>query len=317
MRTGNQNFASYVDQSVHCHELLEGNGGNKMDRGIIAAPGIIIPLDQGFRMERSISAEEIRYYVMYWDKIVIPGNNLIYITIPEEEQLLAEGAISRPRVVYQGSFSGDQITAAMLYCQSLVAEKLLPERSTDWVVHQIGNEAAFPSGLSGERNVIRVALAGALPVPEAETPIADILEYKERRRDELHDLHDALDEMYLSILSTPDHDLATKKTVARLKESISNLESASSERFQKSRKYDLEVQLNLSGKDIAAGASAGALIDFFSNGFTIPLATIAGAALSALKIGIKAVQTFNPAADKQKLAYLCRAAQEHLIDSRS
>lgn len=292
-------------------------GDNKMDRGIIAAPGIIIPLNQGFMMERSISAEEIRYYVMYWDKVVIPSNNLVYIGIPEEEQLLGSGAISRPRVAFQGSFGGDQLTAAILSCQSIVAEKLIPETNTDWVVHQIGTEFAFPPEFSGKRSVIRVALAGALPVPAAETPIVDILEFKERRRNELRELHDALDEMYLSILSTPDHDLATKKAVARLKESISNLESAASERFQKSRKYDLEVQLNLSGKDIAAGASAGALIDFFSNGFTIPLATIAGAVLSAIKIGIKAVYTFNPAANKQKLAYLCHAMQERLIDRRS
>jgi hypothetical protein len=292
-------------------------GDKKMDRGVIAAPGIIIPQNEGFMMERSISAEEIRYYVMYWDKVVIPGNNLVYIGIPEEEQLLASGAISRPRVAFRGSFGGDQVTAAILSCQSIVAEKLIPETSTDWVVHQIGNELAFPSELSTERNVVRVALAGSLPVPVAETPIANILEFKERRRDELRELHDALDEMYLSILSTPDHDLATKRAVARLKESISNLESAASERFQKSKKYDLEVQLNLSGKDVAAGASAGALIDFFTNGFTIPLATVAGAALSAIKIGIKAVHTFSPAANKQKLAYLCHAAQEHLIDMRS
>lgn len=288
-----------------------------MDRGVIAAPGVIIPQNKGFMIERSLSAEEIRYYVMYWDKVVIPGNNLVYIGIPEEKQLLESGAISRPRVAFQGSFRGDQATAAILTCQSIVAEKLIPETNTDWVVHQIGTEFAFPSELSSEKNVIRVALAGVLPVPAAETPIVDILEFKERRRDELRGLQDALDEMYLSILSTPDHDLATKKTIARLKESISNLESVTSERFQKPRKYDFEVQLNLSGKDIAAGASVGALIDFFSNGFTIPLATIVGAALSAIKIGIKAECTFNPAANKQKLAYLCHATQELLIDGRS
>ncbi len=60
-----------------------------MDRGVIASPGIITPLSQGFRMERSISPEELRYYVMYWDKVVIPRNNLVYIGVPEEEDLIA------------------------------------------------------------------------------------------------------------------------------------------------------------------------------------------------------------------------------------
>src|SRR5436190_9929012 len=115
-----------------------------MDRGVIAAPGIIRPIAQGFVMERPLSQEELRYYVLYWDKVVIPGNNLVYIGIPEEEALIASGAISRPRVAFSGSYHGDQLTYALLSCQSLVAAKLVKESNSDWVMHQIGDSVVVP-----------------------------------------------------------------------------------------------------------------------------------------------------------------------------
>ena len=45
-----------------------------------------------------------------------------------------------PLTVFQGSFQGDQTTNAVLACQSIVANKLVKDKSVDWVIHQIGNE---------------------------------------------------------------------------------------------------------------------------------------------------------------------------------
>lgn len=284
-----------------------------MDRGVIASPGIIIPLAQGFRMDRSISPEELRYYVMYWDKVVIPGNNLVYISIPEEEDLISCGAIERPRIGFQGSFQGDQITNAILACQSIVASELVHDKSTDWVIHQVGNSIICPDEFKQQRNIIRVDLASVLPVPSGNTPINEVLEFKERRSAELKELHEALDEFYEQILSAPDPDLASKKAVSRLQESILSLNQVSSEKFERSRKFDFSVELNLSGKDISVGASSGAIIDFLATGYTIPLATLVGAIASTINIKSKSTNTFQPASENTKLAYLSHASQEGVI----
>ena len=283
-----------------------------MDRGVIASPGIITPLGQGFRLERNISAEELRYYVMYWDKVVIPGNNLVYIGIPEEEDLISCGAIERPKIGFQGNFQGDQVTNAILSCQSIVASELVNDKSTDWVMHQIGNSIICPEEFNETRNIIRVDLANVLPVPSADTPINEVLEFKERRSSELKELHEALDEFYEQILTSPDPELSTKKVVSRLQESVSNLNTASNEKFNHSRKFDFSAELNLSGKDISLGASSGALIDFLATGYTIPLATIAGAIISTINIRSKSTNTFKPASDNTKLAYLSHANEEGL-----
>ena len=286
-----------------------------MDRGVIVVPVIIKPLRDGFIIERSISKEEMRYYLLYWDKVVIPGNNLVYIGVPEEKELISCEAISRPMVPFQGSFRGDQVAGAFLTCQSIVAEKLVRDKTVDWAIHQIGDSLALPTDFATQQDIIRVALANAMPVPDGEVPIHEILEFKHRRKDELIEMHNSIDELYFEVLNSPDEGLATKKVLSRFKSSIQNLDKASHEKFKKTRKYDLSAELNINGKDIIRGASAGALFDFFSNGFTIPIATILGAVVAMIKITAKVSSAFQPAKANTKLAYISNASKENIINS--
>ena len=286
-----------------------------MDRGVIAASSIIRPLEQGFVMERSISKEELRYYILYWDKVVIPGNNLVYIAVPEEEELIASQAIARPRVQFQGTYQGSQVTDAILGCQALVAERLVQDKTVDWVLHQVGDSLALPSNFVSQRDTIRVALANTLPVPYAEVPVQEILKFKQNRKDELVELHNSIDELYFEVLNSPDKGLATKKAVFRFQSAIQNIDKTSHERFKKTRKYDLSVELNLNGKDIIAGASAGALIGFFGGGFAIPITAAIGAVVPMIKINAKASYTFKPAKENTKLAYISNASKENIINS--
>jgi hypothetical protein len=53
-----------------------------MTRRIIAAPAIISIHGNGFTIERGLSPQEIRYYALYWDRVVIPGNNIVYVGLP-------------------------------------------------------------------------------------------------------------------------------------------------------------------------------------------------------------------------------------------
>jgi len=87
--------------------MSTSKGVYKMDRGVIASPGSINRLPKGFQMERSLSIDELRYYILYWDKVVIPGNNLVYIGLPEEELLIESGALERPQIGFSGRFEGD------------------------------------------------------------------------------------------------------------------------------------------------------------------------------------------------------------------
>jgi len=207
------------------------------------------------------------------------------------------------------------VTGALLACQSIVAEKLVRDKTVDWVLHQIGDSLALPADFASQQDTIRVALANALPVPDGEVPIHEILGFKQRRKDELIELHNSIDELYFEVLNSPDEGLATKKVLSRFQSAIQNLDKASHEKFKKTRKYDLSADLNINGKDIISGASAGALVDFFSNGFTIPIATMLGALVALIKISAKASFTFEPAKENTKLAYISNASKENIIIS--
>ena len=77
-------------------------------------------------------------------------------------------------------------------------------------------------------------------------------------------------------------------------------------------KHDLSAELNLYGRDILIGAAAGAGLDFAS-GFTLPIATIAGALMSIVKVTAKTTRTFQPAEKNLKLAYLSDARKNGLL----
>ncbi|QDE47364.1 hypothetical protein EIN43_08810 [Enterobacter hormaechei] len=65
-------------------ELLKVNGG------------------KGFTTGRGISTEELNYLMLYWDKLVSPTNNIIHISLANEEELENCGVLYRPKFTQQG-----------------------------------------------------------------------------------------------------------------------------------------------------------------------------------------------------------------------
>jgi hypothetical protein len=285
-----------------------------MQRCVIASPAIISIHGNDFTMERSISAEEVRYYAMYWDKVVIPGSNLVYIGIPEEDVLIETGVIDRPRVGFSGSWGGVDIGHSFALAQAAVAKKLIEEdMSTDWVIHQIGKTLSLPSEFLEQSNILRLDLINILPVPCGEVPIVDVLEFKQRRSDELSNLHLHLEHAYLEALKSPVPDLAGTLAIRELDKAIQDLQAVTSEKWQRTSKFDFSMELNLDGSRIVQGVAAGAAFDFFSNGLVIPIGSIVGGIASVFKLKASHSSTFIPAAKQDKLAYLSHAQKQGLL----
>lgn len=288
-----------------------------MKRGIIAAPAVISRLPIGFQIGRNLSIDDLRYYALYWDEVVIPANNVVYIGLDQEEEFISAGAIKRPSLPLSELMDADGMIScdaeSMISWQSKIAEGLVKEnKGIDWVIQQFGDECFILENYSEERNTLRVDLAACLPVPTGEVNIHDILDFKEKRKNEFIALHEYLDEFYEQALSSPDQSLASKKGLSKLAKSINDLDKVTHERFQKSNKHDLSAELNLYGRDIWIGAAAGAGLAAstgldFASGFTLPIATIAGALMSTVRVTAKTTRTFQPAEKNLKLAYLSDA----------
>lgn len=287
-----------------------------MTRGVVANPAIINinGNSNGFTMERSLSPQEIRYYALYWDKVVIPDSNLISVGIPEEDLLIESGVIERPRVGFQGSYGGADLGHSFAVAQSLVAKKLIEEdHETDWVLHQIGNQLLIPKEYTDSKNSLRFELINLLPVPDGNTPIADILEFKERRKTEFNALHQTIEQAYIEALKCPDPDLGSSIAIRELKTCIHNLEVVSNEKWEKTSKFDFATEFNLDGGKIVNGIASGAAFDFFTNAFTLPVGAIAGGLASILKLKASYSSSFKPAGNQSKLAFLSHANNENIF----
>lgn len=285
-----------------------------MLKGVIASPAHIQLLRNGFKLERSLSVDEIRYYALYWDKIVIPGSNIIYVQVPDEDILIETGVIQRPRVEFGGTWSGEKIAYTFPYAQSVVADKLIKEdRHTDWTIHQIGQEVLLPSEYMTKQFALRFDLANALPVPHGDVPIPDILEFKQRRRDELNSLHAMMDQVYLDILKSPDMELSRNTAVRNLKVAIDNINKVSSEKWNRVSAFNWSIEMNLNMKNLFYGAASGNLFGAILPWSNIPLFTIIGGAMSILSVKATYSNSFTPAQNSSKFAYLSSAANEKIL----
>ncbi|WP_201587764.1 DUF6236 family protein [Psychrobacter jeotgali] len=283
-----------------------------MNRGIIATPGIINRLPKGFQMNGSISLDEMRYYALYWDKVVIPTNNLVHIGVPQEEAFISAGAIERPRIAFHGSYEGDQVTNAMLSCQGLVAKELVKDKETDWVIQQFSDELTMFDDYIEERNTLRIDLASCLPVPTGEVNIHDILEFKELRKNEFISLHEYLDEVYEQALLSPDQTLASKKAISNLTKSIADLDKVTKEGFKEYIKHNLSTIFNLYKEKIGEGIIMDITLAALTGSSIIPAGTLGSIVSATIKVSSNSTQTFRPADKNLKLAYLSKAQKDGL-----
>jgi hypothetical protein len=285
-----------------------------MKRGIIAAPARVSGNGVSFRSEGGLSAQDVRYFVLYWDRVVIPTTNLIHLAVPEEDELLKAGVLTRPRIVFSGVFNGELVARAQLLAQTRIAGDLIRnDRSADWVLHQIGSDLIIPDAESMEKQMIRVDLVDCLPVPRGDVAVADVLEFKERRNDELMQLHEAIDALYFEILSSPDPGLRSKQAIHRFTESIKEIEKVSAEKWKVFEKFDLSAEININGKEVVTTVAAGAVFDFYTNIFTMPVGTIVGAVASLISIKASVTKAFEASKEKKVLGYLARCHKENLL----
>lgn len=263
----------------------------------------------------NLSSADLNYYFLYWDKIVMPTNNIFHQSIPNEEQLIKAGILDRPIVKFNSWSSNIENGSYDLFIisQGIVANQLLNEKSDiDWTIHQIGEEIVIGKDFQKDYQSIKVDLISCLPVPSENINPDIIFEFKNRRKDELDKLHQSIDELYFEILKAPDIDLQQKISKSEFIKAIQNVEKVSSESFRKLNKYDLTTEININGKDLITSIAAGMFLDFTS-GISFPVASIFSGLASMINIKANKTTSLESSKDKLKLSYIANASKEHLL----
>ena len=227
-----------------------------MKRGVVFTVRELLKVNggKGFTTGRGISTEELNYLMLYWDKLVSPTNNFIHISLANEEELENCGVLYRPRFTQQGGMDGARMTEfhAFTHVEALNMMRK-NEREVDWRMHFFNNEVSIHQEAAQQKEVVRFELAELLPVPPKDTPLQEILEFKERRSDELQALHGYLDELYFEVLNSGDFNLQRAKALSGLRASLDDLNKLNGQGWRSPIKFNLSTAFEFDLNQIVNG----------------------------------------------------------------
>lgn len=275
-------------------------------RGIVVTPRIDFDGPR-FSTRGSVDLEPLlRPYLLYWDKIEYPSNNIFEFGDTEGIRLLKdEGILSRTRVEFK-SFSGSAAIAPVL-SQIEVFKRLEQAQPGAWALVQQSTGLYIPPDACVPSRGILVELYDALPVPAYDTPLAEILDFKQRRRDQLGSFRSAMDELYEVIISSADVPHARTNAIDQIETSLRELHRVTSERFSSRFLSSLKIELNVPALAVAAGGGATLCQQFSIN-------PLVGAALGTIATAIKfdlGLSSRLPVADSTAaFAYVLSAQRE-------
>ncbi len=227
-----------------------------MKRGVVFTVRELLKVNggKGFTTGRGISTEELNYLMLYWDKLVSPTNNFIHLSLENEEELENCGVLYRPRFTQQGGMDGARMTEfhAFTHVEALNMMRK-NEREVDWRMHFFNNEVSIHEEAAQQKEVVRFELAELLPVPPKDTPLQEILEFKERRSDELQALHGYLDELYFEVLNSGDFNLQRAKALSGLRASLDDLNKLNGQGWRSPIKFNLSTAFEFDLNQIVNG----------------------------------------------------------------
>lgn len=278
-----------------------------MERGIIATPVVVNSRNNNeFSLSVGMSSEKLRYYLLYWDDIVIPTNSLLHFGIENEALLIDQKLIRRPSV-WLNKIGGDG-GKSLLEAQAIVAEALMGMEPGKWVFMQDGDCLHLSDKHSELRNNLTLNITNIMPVPPGNTPIEDILEFKLQRKDQLGELWHYLDQLCLKVQKEPDRALAQSIAVHDFGKAIEASMRVTKERWRGFHLTNFKASVSLDYKNIMTGGAAEYLSSAVPAFDALPqgVAAIFGVAISTLKISgdISRTPRAPKTPEQVKLSYL-------------
>lgn len=261
-----------------------------------------------------IDPMRLRQYLLYWDKIDYPINNIIHIGFtPEEEYLQDIGVLQRSQFQIITGTDGIRINPEIfIACQLRALEINNQNKDEIWSIGQNSENLILPSEKCVLTDTAQLQLYNCIPAPSENTPFDDILDFKERRKDELMEFRRVMDEMSDKIVNSFDQELQIKRCIEELQNRIIDINRLMDESCIKRILSGVSVEFNIS--DLGSTAiSAGAGYLFGEKVGFPELGAVVGLVSSA--ISIKYSSSLKPVGLPDNLkdyAYLFHAKQEIL-----
>ncbi|XNY07042.1 DUF6236 family protein [Sinorhizobium meliloti] len=226
-----------------------------MDRGLVIAPPVrILNNSRGISMSGGLDLQQLRLNLLLWDRLSYPKQPFIEIGLgPEAEFLERERILERTPVSVPGGLGGIILTQAHYECFRTLDRK----EPGKWSLATIeGSDSAVPTASLEEGRGVLVRLLNAIPVPDRDVPLDDVLNFKSKRRSELTALRVHLEDVYQRIVEAADPELKLETELARLQTALEDHIKVSREWKVGLKLADLSANLNI------AGAVAGTIASY-------------------------------------------------------
>lgn len=226
-------------------------------RGLILTSAIL-PVENGVVMTGSVDPHQLRHALLFWDKLVWPSNNLVHLGgDPDTDFLEAARILERPRY----TFAGGQISV-----EPFVRSQLEEFRKRDdagkgiWDLCQNTATLLSAVGEATDNNGLGLELIEAIPVPDKDVPLNEILEFKRKRNDEFVALRAELDSLGSKLNAAGDSEAELQGPIARVDKACADALKIASEWQFPVHLSNQKMALDLKPFEVLAGAVATSLI---------------------------------------------------------
>ena len=217
-----------------------------MERGVVLSPKFIELPTGNVLFESAVDDFELRKYLTYWDKIDVPRSSMIDFDCWQFRHLEQAGYLTRTPYGRPQEFRGMRLTNSqqiyigycdnteIIDCKNITLNRECGQQiltahedvfnlkesieSGCWSKAQVSTSLMSSSNLA--KAAIEMELYNLLPVPAPNTPLDDIIKFKETRHDDLVRFRCYLDDIYQSILIAGDIPRAKSTALNRLESSL-------------------------------------------------------------------------------------------------
>lgn len=261
-------------------------------RGLIIGPSLTTRTATGSidSVAQDQTRQLVRHWLLMWDEVRVADQGYLGgPPIPDDEFLKLRGFLTiEPRGQKGFSVAGNPLPLVNAHIANVM--NAIEEREPGVWALATGPGTFNPIGIdiladstAPDRGLL-VTLQNVIPVPDKDVHIEDVLDFKERRRDELEALREHIESLYQSVSKAEDYALAVNSAVDSIRRASDNYLRTMRERRIPFRFATDLASLNFAGGALAAAGSIAA---------HAPLATIlanSAAAMITVSAGVKWVR---------------------------
>jgi len=237
-------------------------------------------------LSSDLDPNQLRFSLLFWDRLIWPTNNFIHCESGVEASFLENcGILSRPRFELYGTWSGSGAVTAV---QVNAFQQLSKAEPGLWALAE--GEGSYLNLNSTEFTANRgtsLELLKAIPVPDKDVGLEDLLHFKQSRRDELIALRMEIENLSASIERFGDNEHEIRKAYLAIECACIDVVKVARERKFPLRLVDLRTSYSIDFTKLIGSALAATGMTAFGLPTLASRLTGAGAALTSGALSLK------------------------------